>query len=93
MSSTAVGSIGTTIWLAALATEGWELSVHVEVIPGRRVVVHQQEDDFEPLELLAPERHVYGVRATKGDGREFVPCGSERDAWALLKRVLSETED
>jgi hypothetical protein len=69
------------------------LSVRPEVVGERRVVLHQIEDEFEPLELLTPGHVTFGVEASKDGEIRFVRCGSEAETWALLKRVSTETED
>lgn len=90
MPATAV-TYGTEIWLAALVEAGWTLTVSESRRPEQRVVLRQVEDDFEPMELLAPARVSVGVLAVndQGDGA-FVPCASEVEARSLLERVLAE---
>jgi hypothetical protein len=92
MADTAI-SYGTTIWLADLAAAGWTLTVVEQHTTPHRVTLHLVEDDFEPMELVAPDLHRVGVLARKGGDGVFVSCHNEEEARALLGRVLNEEEE
>ena len=84
---------GVELWLVDLQADGWELRVVSNHAPERHSVIRLVEDDFEPLDLLAPARVSVGVLASRGAVSHYVPCRSERDAWELLGRVESGAGD
>lgn len=91
MAATAI-SYGTEVWLGELARSGWTLTVSERRPVGTAATLRLVEDEFEPLELLAPTRQV-GVLAQDEHGSGvFVPCAADDEAHSLLQRVLAGVE-
>ena len=91
--ATAAISFGTASWLASLMETGWNLTVVEHLVPGQHTVLRLVEDDFEPLELQAPDLRTVGVLATRGTDGVFVPCASKLAAKELLDRAFREFDE
>lgn len=85
-------SFGTTVWLADLARQGWELTVREELRPAHSVTLC--DDEFEPMMFIAPAYRAGVLASRLEDGAEgagiFVPCADASAAWRLLERVEAE---
>ena len=89
MAHTAI-SYGTAAWLASLIDAGWKLGVVHHFIPGEHVVLRLVEDDFDELELKAPDLRTVGVLAEKGGDGVFIPCSDREAATDLLNLAYRE---
>lgn len=85
-------SYGTTVWLAELARNGWNLTVTQELRPAHSLSLC--DDEFEPLMFIAPSFQAGVLASRLEDGCEgagiFVPCASADEALRLLERVEAE---
>ena len=86
-------SYGTCTWLATLIEAGWQLSVVEHHTPGQHVTLRLVEDDFEPLDLAAPDLRTVGVMAEKVPDGVFVPTSSKAEAVELLDRAYREVTE